>query len=131
MGGVGEANMAVPIVKRVHYKSAFEALSELKTVKGRLLGAGIAPDRILLDPGFGFGTTFLEDQSLWGALPEMPALLDWPAERFCIGVSRKRFVARKFGVSGNGPLDQKTAEMHKDAANMGYRVFRAHSFQGN
>jgi dihydropteroate synthase len=112
-------------------KSAGEAISELKTVKSRLLGAGVAPDRILLDPGFGFGTTFLEDRALWGALPEMPALLDWPIERFCIGISRKRFVARTFGVSGNGPLDRKTAEMQKDAANMGYRAFRAHSFQGH
>jgi dihydropteroate synthase len=112
-------------------KSAGDAVRELKIVKDRLLGAGVAPGRMLLDPGFGFGTTFLEDQALWRALPEMPSLLDWPKERFCIAVSRKRFVARTFGVSGNAALDAKTAEMHKEAANIGYRVFRSHRVQSH
>ena len=108
-------------------KSADGAIQELKTVRDRLLNAGIAPERVILDPGFGFGTTFLEDKAIWDALPGLPALLDWPIERFCVGISRKRFVARAFDVAGNDPLDIKTAEMHKTAANIGYRLFRTHS----
>ncbi|MDR0498283.1 MAG: dihydropteroate synthase [Holophagales bacterium] len=108
-------------------KDADNAIQELEIVKNRLLNAEIEPERILLDPGFGFGTTFLEDHALWNALHEIPALLNWPVERFCIGISRKRFVARSFGVSGNAMLDMKTAELHKNAVNIGYRVLRTHS----
>jgi len=108
-------------------KKADGAIQELGIVRDRLLNAGIKPERVLLDPGFGFGTTFSEDQALWDTLPEMPGLLNWPVERFCVGISRKRFVARRFGVSGNIRLDAKTAELNKRAANMGYRVLRTHS----
>ncbi|MDR2697236.1 MAG: dihydropteroate synthase [Holophagales bacterium] len=108
-------------------KDADSAIQELKIVRDRLFNAGIEPERILLDPGFGFGTTFLEDQALWGALPEIPALLNWPVERFCIGISRKRFVARSFEVGENILLDVKTAELNKNAVNIGYRVLRTHS----
>jgi len=108
-------------------KDADGAIKELEIVRDRLLNAGIQPERILLDPGFGFGTTYLEDQALWNALSEMPTLLNWPVERFCIGISRKRFVTRYFGLSDNSLLDIKTAELNKRAANIGYRVFRTHS----
>jgi len=108
-------------------KKAAGAIQELEIIKDRLLGAGIEPERILLDPGFGFGTTFLEDQALWDGLSEIPAILDWPVERFCIAISRKRFVARTFGVGENAMLDAKTAELHKNALNIGYKVFRTHS----
>jgi dihydropteroate synthase len=108
-------------------KSSLAAIRELGDTKGRLLDAGIDRERILLDPGFGFGTTFLEDRAIWEALPEIPAALDWPIERFCIGVSRKRFVAKCFGVDGNDLLDEKTAHMHTIAMRIGYMVFRTHS----
>jgi len=108
-------------------KNADSAIQEINNVKDRLLKAGVAPERILLDPGFGFGTTFFEDQALWDALPDLPAKLNWPVERFCIGISRKRFVAHSFGQSGNTLLDVKTDELHKRAADIGYKVFRTHS----
>ena len=63
-------------------------------------------DRVLLDPGFGFGTTFTEDLALWNALPRLPAALAWPADHFCIGISRKRFLAVRSGTPGLAP-DQR------------------------
>jgi len=111
-------------------KTARDAIAELRDIKERLLGAGIVPERVLLDPGFGFGTTFWEDCAIWDALPDLPANLEWPVERFCVGVSRKRFVANKFGVSGNESLDAKTAELHTIAMKAGYMVFRTHSIHG-
>lgn len=109
---------------------AASLLEELRRVKHGLLEAGIAPCRILLDPGFGFGTTFLEDLALWEALPALPEALDWPVARFCLGVSRKRFVARRFGADPQLPPAQRdaaTALAHREAQDWGYRVFRSHA----
>lgn len=110
-------------------ESASEAVHELANVRDRLLEAGIHPGRILLDPGFGFGTPFLEDRALWEALPSLPAALDWPVERFCIGISRKRFLAWRAGSPGMPPLDRDPlgARAHHEASRLGYRVFRTHA----
>ena len=109
-------------------KSADLALAELREVQARLLAAGIAQERILLDPGFGFGTTFAEDSALWALLPQLPALLSWPKERFCIGISRKRFLAWRKGTPELPPpaRDELTAAAHEEAKALGYRVFRTH-----
>lgn len=105
------------------------AIKELCKIKERLLEAGIATDRILLDPGFGFGTVFSEDLALWQALPMLPKALDWPVQRFCIGISRKRFIARRAGVSTLPPdqRDELTHVAHAEARSLGYRVFRTHT----
>jgi dihydropteroate synthase len=105
------------------------AIRELAAVRDRLLGAGIAPERILLDPGFGFGSTFAGDLALWQALPGLPEALRWPVERFCIGISRKRFLAWRAGCPDLPPdqRDELTAKAHREAMAMGYRVFRTHS----
>ncbi|MCL1893804.1 MAG: dihydropteroate synthase [Holophagaceae bacterium] len=110
-------------------KTSEKAVSELIEVRDRLTSAGIKLERILLDLGFGFGTTYLEDQALWDSLPNLPEALNWPFEQFCIGISRKRYVARRFGVHGNMLLDKKTAELEGLAIKMGYTVFRVHSVE--
>lgn len=108
--------------------AADEAVQELQAVRDRLLGQGVAPERILLDPGFGFGMTFGEDLALWRSLPRLPELLSWPVERFCIGISRKRFLAWRNGSPELPPheRDGLTLEAHGEAMAMGYRVFRTH-----
>ncbi len=109
-------------------RNADQALVELRNVRDRLLGSNIEPERILLDPGFGFGTTYAEDSALWGLLPELPALLSWPQERFCIGISRKRFLAWRNGTPALPPIDRDglTGLAHREAESMGYRIFRTH-----
>ncbi|WP_243300966.1 dihydropteroate synthase [Geothrix oryzisoli] len=110
-------------------KEANSALGELLTVRDRLRTAGLADGRVLLDPGFGFGTTFLEDLALWEALPRLPEALAWPADRICIGISRKRFLATRAGTPGLAPgrRDALTAAAHAEALEWGYRVFRTHA----
>ena len=109
--------------------TAEAAIAELACVRDRLLEAGIAPGRILLDPGFGFGTTFSEDQALWEALPRLPQALDWPVARFCLGLSRKRFLAWRALDPTLAPLDRDPhgARAHREALRLGYRVFRTHA----
>ncbi len=110
-------------------KDAERALGELRAVRNRLLGAGVHADRVLLDPGFGFGTTFHEDRALWEALPRLPEALAWPADRLCLGISRKRFLAARAGTPGLAPVqrDALTAVAHAEARGWGYRVFRTHA----
>jgi len=110
-------------------RSVLRALDELRSLKERLEGAGIPRGRLLLDPGFGFGTTFLEDRALWEALPHLPTALDWPVEAFCIGLSRKRFLAYRAGQPELAPArrDALGAAAHGEALALGYRVFRTHA----
>ncbi|MDR3684368.1 MAG: dihydropteroate synthase [Geothrix sp.] len=110
-------------------KDALEAIRELGAVRDRLRGAGIDAARVLLDPGFGFGTTYREDLALWEALPRLPEALAWPVERICIGISRKRFLAARAGTPGLPPpqRDDLTRAAHAEAAGLGYRVFRTHA----
>lgn len=109
--------------------TASRAITELAEIRDRLLNSGIQAERLLLDPGFGFGTTFGEDTAIWQALPDLPRLLDWPVERFCIGISRKRFLAWRAGspTLSPGQRDPLTQEAHREAASWGYRVFRTHA----
>lgn len=104
-------------------------VAELREVRNRLLAVGLPPERILLDPGFGFGTTLADDRALWEALPELPNLIDWPRERFCLGLSRKRFIAHREEDPALPPLlrDPGTHRTHEAALGLGYRVFRSHS----
>ncbi|MFZ1376443.1 MAG: dihydropteroate synthase [Geothrix sp.] len=110
-------------------RDAEAAIRELCVVRDRLLDAGIARDRVLLDPGFGFGTTFLEDLALWQTLPRLPEALAWPLERFCLGISRKRFLAARAGTPSlpPGQRDRLTSEAHAEARQLDYRVFRTHA----
>ena len=111
-------------------KDASEAVGELCAIRDRILGSGIDPERVALDPGFGFGTTYSEDCAIWESLPALPALLDWPIQRLCIGISRKRFIAQRFNVQSNEMLDNRTSQLHGDASLLGYHVFRTHSLAG-
>lgn len=54
----------------------------------RAVVAGIDRDRLLLDPGFGFGKTFVHNQQLFRALPELVAL----GLPVLVGVSRKTMI---------------------------------------
>ena len=125
--GAGGA-LAMPAYDRPAPDEPDACVRELAAIRDRLLGAGIAPERILLDPGIGFGTTFAGDLALWEALPGLPAALDWPVERFCLGVSRKRFLAWRAGSPALPPAqrDALTARAHREAMDLGYGVFRTH-----
>ena len=110
-------------------RDAKAAIGELRAVRDRLQQVGIPDHRTLLDPGFGFGTTFLEDRALWEALPRLPEALAWPTDQICLGVSRKRFLAARAGTSRLAPnqRDALTSTAHAEALGWGFRVFRTHA----
>jgi dihydropteroate synthase len=85
------------------------------------LAAGIATNRIVLDPGFGFGKTLQHNLQLLAGLPQLAA------GRFPLlaGLSRKSMLARLLGR----PVEQRLAgslALASIAALHGARIIRSH-----
>lgn len=71
-----------------------EVARYLKARSAECIAAGIAPQRIILDPGFGFGKTLQHNIALMRHLPELMAETGFP---LLIGVSRKRMIGELTG----------------------------------
>lgn len=71
-----------------------EVARYLKARATECIAAGIAPQCIVLDPGFGFGKTLQHNIALMRHLPELVAETGFP---LLIGVSRKRMVGELTG----------------------------------
>lgn len=85
------------------------------------VAAGIAEDRITLDPGIGFGKTLAHNLELLRRLGELTAL----GRPLMVGVSRKSFLGR---ITGREPADRVAATVAANvlAYERGARVFRVH-----
>ena len=71
-----------------------EVARYLKARSAECTAAGIAPQRIILDPGFGFGKTLQHNIALMRHLPELMAETGFP---LLIGVSRKSMIGELTG----------------------------------
>ncbi|HGG9428715.1 TPA: dihydropteroate synthase [Neisseria meningitidis] len=71
-----------------------EVVRYLKARAAECIAAGIAPQRITLDPGFGFGKTLQHNIALMRHLPELMAETGFP---LLIGVSRKSMIGELTG----------------------------------
>lgn len=75
--------------KQVHYKNTIsEILRELQASISAAMGAGIAPELIIVDPGIGFGKRIQDNLRLIRELASLKAL-NFP---ILIGLSRKSFI---------------------------------------
>jgi len=79
-----------------------EVFDFLKAARARAIAAGIAAERIVLDPGIGFGKSLAENLPLLNALPLFHAL----GSPILLGVSRKRLIG---ALSAEEPVDQRLA----------------------
>ncbi|MGV8083355.1 MAG: dihydropteroate synthase [Coriobacteriia bacterium] len=78
-----------------HYQDVVREVGEYLLVQAAMLEeAGVARERICLDPGIGFGKNLDHNLELLRRLPEL-ALLGYPV---LIGASRKRFIGALTGV---------------------------------
>ncbi|ABD26281.1 Dihydropteroate synthase [Novosphingobium aromaticivorans DSM 12444] len=77
----------------------FDALRERRDAA---LAGGIAPEKILLDPGIGFGKSLAENLALVNALPMFHAL----GHPILFGASRKRMIG---ALSNEAPAHQRMA----------------------
>ncbi len=80
---------------------AAEVVGELGARRAAALAAGIRPERIILDPGIGFGKSGRQN---WDALRALPRLAGLGA-RVLVGTSRKRFLAETLGEGPGGDAD--------------------------
>ncbi len=78
-----------------------EVRTFLEKAIAQAAAAGIARERLILDPGFGFGKTFAHNQILFRALPQLVAI-GYPV---LVGVSRKAMI----GHITDKPVDQRAA----------------------
>jgi len=97
-----------------------EVKSDLRSWSQAAVAAGIARDRIVIDPGFGFGKNFEQNYPLLARLGELHDL-GWP---LLSGTSRKSFIGRTLAHDGedippeerlNGTLATVTASVLQGA----------------
>lgn len=98
-----------------------EVGSWLCAAAGRCLEAGIARERIVLDPGFGFGKTLAHNLSLFRALTAEV----WDDFPLLVGVSRKSMLG---GITGRPVQERLAASIAAAvlAAEKGAAILRVH-----
>ena len=117
--------------ERAHYDDVVdEVRRELGERVEALVGAGIRPDDVLLDPGLGFAKLAAHNWELLRRLDEIAAL----GHRLVLGASRKRFL----GLVGRTPATERpplardvaTAATTLYAAQHGVWAVRVHDVAG-
>ncbi|UIP06392.1 dihydropteroate synthase [Erythrobacter sp. SDW2] len=78
----------------------FDVFDALRARRDAAVSAGISPDRILLDPGLGFGKKLADNTALVNALPLFHAL----GHPLLLGASRKRMIG---ALSNEAPVEQR------------------------
>jgi dihydropteroate synthase len=104
-----------------------EVLAELRTGLERAVTGGVAPERIVIDPGLGFAKTAEHDLTLLAHLRELRAL----GRPLLVAASRKRFLGRILAGPGGDPppareRDPATAAVSAVAAHEGAWAVRVH-----
>jgi dihydropteroate synthase len=85
-----------------------EVAADLLAARARAISSGISEQKILLDPGFGFGKTPEQNFALLGALDRLAP----PGVPLVVGASRKAFL----GTIANTPTDDRLPESLAAAA---------------
>lgn len=104
-----------------------EVVDELRARVDAVLAGGIAPDRIVLDPGLGFSKEAEHDLALLARLDRLTAL----GHPLLVAASRKRFLGRVLAGPGGAPppareRDAATAAVSALAAQAGAWAVRVH-----
>jgi dihydropteroate synthase len=101
---------------------AGEVFDELAASQAAAEGAGVEPDRIVLDPGIGFAKRGEHSLATLARLPELVAR----GRPVLVGVSRKRFIGEITGVTDAAERVHGTSGANVAALMLGARLFRVH-----
>ncbi len=105
------------------YDDVAEAVvHELATAVARAERAGIAPERIAVDPGIGFAKTAQHNLDLLARLPLLANL----GRRVLVGLSRKAFVGRLTGATAPWQRDAGSLALGMRAVAAGATILRVH-----
>ncbi|MGW7311009.1 dihydropteroate synthase, partial [Streptomyces sp. NPDC054835] len=104
-----------------------EVVTELRTRMEAVIDGGVAPERIVLDPGLGFAKLAPHDLALVAHLPRLRAL----GRPLLVAASRKRFLGHVLAHQGAAPppareRDAATAAVSAIAAHEGAWAVRVH-----
>jgi dihydropteroate synthase len=109
-------------MKFAHYRDVVSEVETALAARARAaIRAGVAPSRIILDPGLGFAKQPRHSLALLGALPRLCAL-GYP---ILVGASRKGFVRAMAGANPDA-LESATAAVSAIAVAAGAAVVRVH-----
>ena len=100
-----------------------EVARYLKVRSAECIAAGIAPHRIALDPGFGFGKTLQHNIALMRHLPELMAETGFP---LLIGVSRKRMIGELTGEANAAERVHGSVAAALTSVARGAQIVRVH-----
>ena len=100
-----------------------EVARYLKARLAECIAAGIAPQRIALDPGFGFGKTLQHNIALMRHLPELMAETGFP---LLIGVSRKRMIGELTGEADAAERVHGSVAAALASVTRGAQIVRVH-----
>lgn len=100
-----------------------EVARYLKARAAECIAAGIAPQRIVLDPGFGFGKTLQHNIALMRHLPELMAETGLP---LLIGVSRKTMIGELTGETDAAARVHGSVAAALAAVARGAQIVRVH-----
>ena len=118
-GGVGEL---AGFVHASYADVVREVRDELAASLDRALAAGIAAERIVLDPGIGFAKRTTHSLAVLGGLPALASL----GRPLLVGASRKRFIGEITGVTNAAERQHGTVGAHVAALARGARLVRVH-----
>jgi dihydropteroate synthase len=103
---------------------AGQVLTDLRRLLERALSSGIAPEKLMIDPGFGFAKTWRDNLFLLRDLGSL-RLLQVP---ILVGLSRKATISRVLGVSQDDRLEGSLAAASVAVVN-GADMVRTHDVE--
>lgn len=92
-----------------------------------LIRAGIDPDRVVLDPGFGFGKTLEHNLALLRSLPQLRV----GGRPLLVGVSRKSMISLILGSARLEDREWPTVALTSFAREQGAGIVRVHDVRPN
>ena len=109
------------------YDDVVAAVADYFASRLRVLqNEGIAPERIVLDPGFGFGKTLEHNLTLMRELPQLAT-----QRPLLVGVSRKSMIARVIHSESMEDRFWPTIALSAYAREHGARIVRVHDVKPN
>jgi len=108
--------------KDIHYESLFsEIIQYLKEGVERAESAGLSPEKIIIDPGIGFGKTLEDNLLIIKNLSEFRVL----GKPILLGTSRKTFIGRILNAEPRDRLEGTLATIAIGVLN-GAHIVRCH-----